>query len=1122
MRFNENLRNSLEELKVHDHLCLIYETKKEQISTAIPFIKIGLQKGEQCIYIADDNTVAEILMVMRSDKINVNKFKKSGALKIITKKDAYLRNDIFDPDSMIEFLIKATQAAKKAGFSALRVTGEMTWSLGGDPGTDRLMEYESKLNHFFPKIDCLAICQYNRKRFSSKTILHVIRTHPLIIYGGRVCKNAYYVPPEEFSKPDQYSLEVKRLLKNIIEREKDKTEIERKNRAYHTLGQCNQILMRTNNESELLQEICQTLVDIGGYRLVWVGFAEHNKQKNVRPVSHVGYEEGYLEKLNITWSDTPRGCGPTGTAIRTKKPVIARNIHTDPKFTPWRREAEKRGYASSIALPLIASGKVFGALNIYSTLPDAFDKDEVRLLKELTGDLAYGIIALRTRIEHEQAEQTILTSETRYRELFDHINSGVAVYEAADNGRDFIFRDFNRAGQRIEKINKKSLIGKSVLQVFPGVKKFGLFDVFQRVWKTGKPEHHPVSFYKDKRIVGWRENYIYKLPSGEIVAVYDDITERRRAEEALRESEEKFRAIASLSPASIAILKSDKQGEQFLYVNTAWEMLTGYSRDDAILLKPNDMIHPDMRAQVAKQAAMRMRGENVLSKYEVKITTKSGEIRWVDFTATVIRYLGAPAILTIGFDITERKHTEMKLRESEEKYRKLINGMRDTAWVIDFNGNFIDVNNAAVEILGYTREELLSMGPLDIDSSLNVKTIKNLIKGMKTDKLQVFETTHTTKDGKIIPVEIQSTMITYQGKDAILSIARDITKRKQVEEALKESELKFKTIFDSASDGMFLIDSETKKFVMCNEACAKMLGVTQKEFLNLVVDDLHPPDEIPLILEGISEVMAGKKRNQRDIRFKRKNGTIFFSDLNPTLLSLIGKKYILIVFRDITERKQAEEQIQKDLLEKEILLKELYHRTKNNMQVISSMLRLKARYIKNEEVATSFKEIENKILTMALVHQKLYESKDLSRLNLKEYVNDLISLIKNSQLSSPDQVTFKMKGEAINVLIDTAIPIGLVINELITNALKYAFPDNRKGEIKINLFLTNKKGLVIEISDNGVGLPKEFDIQKDIHLGLEMVIDLVKHQLQGKINYQSKEGLSWHILLKEEVYKPRV
>jgi len=148
------------------------------------------------------------------------------------------------------------------------------------------------------------------------------------------------------------------------------------------------------------------------------------------------------------------------------------------------------------------------------------------------------------------------------------------------------------------------------------------------------------------------------------------------------------------------------------------------------------------------------------------------------------------SIVDLNSEIDERKKAEEALRESEEKYRELINGMSDTAWIIDFDANFIYVNDAAVKVLGYSRKELLSMGPQDIDTSLDVEEIKGLIEQIPTDEIQLFETTHTTKDGKTIPVEVKSSLVTYQGKQVILSIARDITERKQTEKALRQSEEK--------------------------------------------------------------------------------------------------------------------------------------------------------------------------------------------------------------------------------------------------------------------------------------------------------------------------------------------
>ncbi|MCK4339033.1 MAG: response regulator [Candidatus Cloacimonetes bacterium] len=200
---------------------------------------------------------------------------------------------------------------------------------------------------------------------------------------------------------------VLKLEKEITERKRAEEALRRVNRARKVLSECNQAVVRSKKESELLHNICELIVKAGGYRLAWVGFAEQDKKKTVRPVAQAGFEKGYLETLNITWKDIERGRGPTGTAIRTGRHYIARNIQTDPNFAPWRDEATKRGYASSIALPLIDNGRTFGALNIYAEEPDAFDAEEVKLLMELADDLAYGIMALRTNVERKRAEENL-------------------------------------------------------------------------------------------------------------------------------------------------------------------------------------------------------------------------------------------------------------------------------------------------------------------------------------------------------------------------------------------------------------------------------------------------------------------------------------------------------------------------------------------------------------------------------------------------------------------------------------------------------------------------------------------------------------------------------------------
>ena len=203
-------------------------------------------------------------------------------------------------------------------------------------------------------------------------------------------------------------LGVRTTMVDVSERKKAEKALRRVNRALKVLSDCNEAVVYATEESEFVKEVCRIIVQDGGYRLAWVGFKEQDDTKTVRPVGQWGFEDGYLDTVNITWADTERGRGPTGTAIRTMRPSIARDIMIEPRFAPWRAAATKRAYASSISLPLIANGQSIGALNIYAKEPDAFDTEEVDLLSNLADDLSYGIMALRAKAELEWLSSRLL------------------------------------------------------------------------------------------------------------------------------------------------------------------------------------------------------------------------------------------------------------------------------------------------------------------------------------------------------------------------------------------------------------------------------------------------------------------------------------------------------------------------------------------------------------------------------------------------------------------------------------------------------------------------------------------------------------------------------------------
>jgi PAS domain S-box-containing protein len=334
------------------------------------------------------------------------------------------------------------------------------------------------------------------------------------------------------------------LRLEIAEHERTEAALRKVHRALKVLSQCNNVLVHAGEELELLHEICRIIVEAGEYRLAWVGFAEEGEEKAVRPVAQAGYERGYLEGLNITWADTERGRGPTGTAIRTGTLCIAKDIVNDACFSPWRKEALKRGYASSIALPLIADDRVFGALNIYAAEPDAFDQEESSLLMELANNLAFGIVALRTRVGRKKTEEELRHSEARYRAIVEDQTELICRHlpdTTLTFANDTYCRYFGKG--------RETWVGRSFLSSVVAEDRTRVRDELGKLNRenpVATVEHRVERPGGGMRWQLWTHRMILD-PQGrhiEFQSVGRDITERKAMEEALAKSAEKIKLFA--------------------------------------------------------------------------------------------------------------------------------------------------------------------------------------------------------------------------------------------------------------------------------------------------------------------------------------------------------------------------------------------------------------------------------------------------------------------------------------------------------------------------------------------------------------------------------------------------
>jgi len=337
----------------------------------------------------------------------------------------------------------------------------------------------------------------------------------------------------------------------------------------------------------------------------------------------------------------------------------------------------------------------------------------------------------------------------------------------------------------------------------------------------------------------------------------------------------------------------------------------------------------------------------------------------------------------------------------------------------------------------------------------------------------------------------------------------------QMNNKLRQASKQWETTFNSICD-MVSIHDEDFKLVKVNKAFARALKIEPKDVTGrLCYELLHGAKEPPKSCPHKQVLQTGKPAMAE---FFEPHLGIYLEISASPIFDNKGKVCGTVhITKDITKRKQAEQQIEASLKEKEILLRELHHRVKNNMQVISSLLRLQSGTLDNNKAIVIFEECQNRVRSMALIHEKFYRSKDLTNIDFKVYVKELTQNLIQSYGISPGKITVDINIKDISLGIDTAIPCGLLINELISNCLKHAFPEKIQGQIKVSLQPVGKNQIELVISDNGVGISDKLDFRKTESLGLQLVNTLVKDQLDGQIELDKSAGTKFKITFKEMI-----
>ncbi|MCF7858324.1 MAG: PAS domain S-box protein [Candidatus Cloacimonetes bacterium] len=458
---------------------------------------------------------------------------------------------------------------------------------------------------------------------------------------------------------------------------------------------------------------------------------------------------------------------------------------------------------------------------------------------------------------------------------------------------------------------------------------------------------------------------------------------------------------------------------------------------------------------------------------------------------------------------------EKALKENAQKLNLIIDQSPIGVSTTNMEGKFLSANKAFCKMLGYSEKEITQKKfhdithPDDIDKNINYN--KDLIsqKIPSFDMLKRF----IKKNGEVIYVSLRSQLVVDEdGKPLFeIGITEDITNRLKARTDLIRSEKRLNVIFRNALDVILVVDEKSGEILDANKALFNVLAYKKASILGQNLILLFPNDS-----NEEKNLTLKKLTTKNDVielhDIKRKDGSLCPMDISTTKIPWGEKKALLVNLRDVTKRRKAEIKIQQNLKEKEIMLMEIHHRVKNNLQIISSMLKMQSAYIKDKDSLHYFKDSQSRVKTMSLIHESLYQSEDLTHVNLDEYISKLIRQLQISFGSKKKDIKITTKIANIHWNINKTIPLGLLINEIVTNAYKFAFEDKTCGEIKI-LLNCQDDCCVLNITDNGISMPEEIDIKDSSSLGLNLIQALVS-QLHGTMEFSRNKGTSYRIEFK--------
>jgi len=624
-----------------------------------------------------------------------------------------------------------------------------------------------------------------------------------------------------------------------------------------------------------------------------------------------------------------------------------------------------------------------------------------------------------------------------------------------------------------------------------------------------------------------------------------EIIERKQTEASLRESEERFRRTFENANTGVCLVSIDGHFQQ---VNNRLCEILGHSKEELEGMSVNDFTYPEDREISPDFFQRSLSGEVDDIVYEKRLINAERQLVWGQISSSIVRDSGGKPLYFISHvqDITQEKITRQALKESEQKFSKLFQA--SPAYIslaVLAEGRFLAVNSAFEKITGYKQSEVTGRTVYELGLWAEPHGRDEFVRLIKEKgQLRSQRITLVRKDGRLIEGLWSIERIEIEGEDCIISVFDDLTELLKTQEELKQSEEKFSKLFHAIPVYTCVTGIEDGRFLEVNDAFTKVTGYGREEVIGRSTIEVglwaNPKDRIKLVKIGTEQ---GRFRDQ-EVNFLKKNGdplvmlwsaekivldnqACFISALvdvtelkkaqdellkaHDDLELQVDKRTadlgnaINLLRKEILERKRGEEKIKASLKEKEVLLREIHHRVRNNLQVISSLLELARTRTNNKEANDLLLESHSRIHTMALIHSQLYQSDRFDKIDMQKHLEQLTENL--SQLYGNDKFVTPVIGDAdISLSLTQAIPCAIALNELISNAFKHAYQKDEKGTVKVLMEQTPDGKLRVTVKDQGIGIPKEIDVYETGSLGLKLTRNLIQHQLNGQFQITRNNG----------------